>query len=174
METLKHLSLIAIILLSSACTSISSVHPLGTDTVQLVEHEWRGTWIAQDGTLQLDVLDTKAGIIELVFIEHGKIEKYTVTIKKSGQDTYMNLLNKDKSYLFAKFKKRYNQIIVWPPSSKAMKVAIASEAIKGEITKDDDLLITADKDNLNKFFADNSEKMLFEYDEPVVFRKNVK
>ena len=116
----------------------------------------------------------KAGVIEVVFIERGKIEQYTVTIKQSGEDRYMNLLNEDKRYLFAKFKKRYNQIIVWPPSSKAMKAAIASKSIKGEITKDDDLLITADKKSLDKFFSDNSEKMLFDYGEPVVFRKNVK
>lgn len=171
MNILKVLVLVILLLAVVGCSAVRSVNQVGESIYPLTISEWDGTWVTGDGSLVLEVRDSKTGELEIMFIEKGELEKHTVFVKQIGNDSYMNLVDKDSSYLFAKFKKSRNQVIVWLPSAKEIKLAISNKQLDGLVDGDSDLLIKSDKSSLNKYFEANKEKMLFEYEEPVVFRK---
>lgn len=171
-NTLKALVLIVLLLVVVACDSVRSTNQLGETTYPLTVGEWDGTWLTGDGSLVLEVKDTKTGEIEIMFIEKGEIEKHTIFVRQNGSDTYMNLIDEDKLYLFAKFKKSTNQIIIWLPLAKEIKLAINNKQLEGVISEGgSDLIIKSDKSRLNKYFIVNKSKILFDYEEPVIFRK---
>ncbi|MFV2005639.1 MAG: hypothetical protein ACC650_10550 [Gammaproteobacteria bacterium] len=173
MKNLKLLSVLVLLAFLGACTTVKSVNQLGKDNYILDKDEWEGTWIAGDGSLQLYIVDIKLAEIEIVFIEKGEIKKYQVFLRQNGKDSYMNLVAEDGRYYFAKYIKRKNQIITWLPSIKMLKTAISNRKLEGIINEEKDLLIKSDKNTLNKYFIENKGKMLFEYEEPFVFRKLV-
>lgn len=162
---------LVLIVLIGACTSIKSVSQLGEDVYILNEDEWEGTWAAGENSLQVKIIDTESSEILIMFIEKGKIQKYTVFIKQNGKDSYMNLVDEDNRYFFTKFIKTKNQVIIWLPSEKALKHAISDKKLEGLVTKDKDIVINANKNSFNQYFIDNKEKMLFEYEKPLILRK---
>jgi hypothetical protein len=162
----------------SGCSFVKSVNKLGEEPYTANENEWKGTWIVDDNSIQIKVINHKLGEIEIMFIEAGKLLKNRVFLTQKGSETYLNLVEKpeDKFYYPAKFKKSKNQLIVWRVSSDALKKAIRDKKIDGEITKhkySDDVLIKASKEELNNFFIRNREQMLFDYEEPFVLRRLV-
>lgn len=163
----------------SGCSFVQSVNKLGEEIYIPNKDEWEGTWIAEDGSLQIKVINKELGEIRIMFIENGELLNYRIFLAKNGNDTYMNLVEKseDKFYYPAKFKKKTNQVIVWRVSSDFLKKAITSKKIDGEITEhkyNDDLLIKASKEKLNSYFIENSDQMLFEYEDPLVLWRLVK
>lgn len=163
----------------SGCSFVQSVNKLGEEIYIPNKDEWEGTWIAEDGSLQIKVINEELGEIRIMFIENGELLNYRIFLAKNGNDTYMNLVEKseDKFYYPAKFKKKTNQVIVWRVSSDFLKKAITSKKIDGEITEhkyNDDLLIKASKEKLNSYFIENSDQMLFEYEDPLVLWRLVK
>ncbi|MCF6226013.1 MAG: hypothetical protein L3J22_06875 [Xanthomonadales bacterium] len=170
-NALKALVLIVFLLVVVACNTVKSVNQIGETTYPLTVGEWGGTWLAGDSSLVLEVKDTKTGEIEIMFIENGEIEKHTVFVRQNGGDAYMNLIDEDKLYLFAKFKKSTNQIIIWLPLEKEMKLAINNKQLEGVISEGSDVIIKSDKLSLNKYFIANKEKILFDYEEPMIFRR---
>lgn len=163
----------------SGCSFVQSVNKLGKEIYIPNKDEWEGTWIAEDGSLQIKVINKELGEIRIMFIENGELLNYRIFLAKNGNDTYMNLVEKseDKFYYPAKFKKKTNQVIVWRVSSDFLKKAITSKKIDGEITEhkyNDDLLIKASKEKLNSYFIENSDQMLFEYEDPLVLWRLVK
>lgn len=163
----------------SGCSFVQSVNKLGEEIYIPNKDEWEGTWIAEDGSLQIKVINKELGEIRIMFIENGELLNYRIFLAKNGNDTYMNLVVKseDKFYYPAKFKKKTNQVIVWRVSSDFLKKAITSKKIDGEITEhkyNDDLLIKASKEKLNSYFIENSDQMLFEYEDPLILWRLVK
>ncbi len=174
MNLFKLLSLLVVLLFLAACSSIKSINQLGQEIYQLNEDKWNGTWVTGEGSIQLEVVDTTNSEVSIMFIEKGKIQKYKVFIRKDADNSYMNLIDKDNHYFIAKFKKTRNQIIVWLPALEMMQKAVNSKAIAGIVSENKNVLITAEKKQLDRYFFDNKERMLFEYEEPVVFRKLIK
>ena len=91
----------------------------------------------------------------------------------------MNFLEKeeDKFYYPVKFKKKKNQVIIWLISESLMKKAISNKTLVGVITKHkytEEILIKASKKDLNRYFSENSDQMLFNYNDPFILRRLVK
>jgi hypothetical protein len=173
MKKIQILILGILLTLIYSCSSIRSIHKLGEESLKINKEEWEGTWISGDASFYVKVIDTTISQIEIMSIENGKLEKHSVFINQNGNNTYGNLLTKDKHYIFVKFKKRKNELLMWLPELEMIKVAINSNKLEG-IIKDKDILIKSEKKLFNKYFIDNKEKMLFEYEKPFIFKKLLK
>lgn len=176
---LKIVSVFLLMILVSGCSSIKSINKLGETPYVPNITEWEGTWVAEGGALQLQVIDQKQGQIEILFIDSGKLHKYRLFLTQSDKDTYMNFLEKqeDKFYYPVKFKKKKNQVIIWLISESLMKKAISNKTLAGVITKhkySEEIQIKASKKDLNRYFSENSDQMLFNYNDPFILRRLVK
>ncbi len=177
MNSIKSIVLLALTSLIIGCSFVQSVNKLGKDVYIPIKDDWEGTWVAEDGALQLKIIDQAHGEIEIMFIEDGKLLKYKVFLTKNGDDnTYMNVIGRkeEKYYHFAKFKKDNNLTIVWHISTEALKEAIIKKNLNGNIINNkygDTILINATKKELNKFFINNRRQMLFEYENPLILRR---
>ncbi len=180
MNSIKSIILVALTSLIIGCSLVQSVNKLGKDVYIPNKDDWEGTWVAEDGALQLKIIDQEHGEIEIMFIENGKLLKYKVFLTQNDDDnTYMNIIGtiEEKYYHFAKFKKDNNHIIVWQASAEALKEAIIKKNINGNIVKNkysDTITINATKKELNKFFIKNRRQMLFEYEDPHILRRLTK
>lgn len=179
MKLSRLIILLALAIFISACSVVKSVNKLGGEHYKVSKEQWEGTWIAEDGALQIKVLKPDSGELQIMFIENGKLESYTLFLGRNGSDTYINFVENadDQFYYPAKFKKSNNQIIVWLLSTEMLKQAIINKEIDGKIIKQkysDDILITASPEELNQYFTDNKQHMLFDYEEPLILRRLVK
>ena len=181
MKNIQIFILLIFITLICSCSSIRSIHKLGEEPYMLNAEEWEGTWIAGDEAYTVKVVNWQSSIfvdstsseIEVMSIENDKIVKHNFFIKQTGSNTYGNLVTKEKHYIFVKFKKRKNEIIIWLPNFDMMKEAIDSKKLAG-VVKDKDVLLKSDEKVFNTFFTDNEDQMLFKYEEPFIFRKLIK
>jgi uncharacterized protein YcfL len=174
MKIFKLLNLFVLLILIGACSTIKTINQLGEKTYLLDKNKWEGTWVTGEGFLQLKVIDIETSEVSIMLIEKGELQKYKIFIRKNGEDSYMNLVDEDNHYLFAKFKRTRNQIIVWLPSREMMQKAINSKALTGVISEKKNVLITSEKKQVNNYFVENKDKILFEYEEPIIFRKLIK
>ncbi len=161
-----------LMVLSFSCSSIRSLHKLGLESLTLDTNKWQGTWISGDGALQVKVVDAHSGEIEILMIENEKIEKHQVFINKNGSDTYGNLLTKEKHYIFVKFKMRKNELLMWLPKLDAIKAAIDHKKLVG-VVNDKDILTESSKEVNNSYFIAHKEQILFEYEEPFIFKRDL-
>jgi len=171
----KLIVLSVIFMFINGCSYVSSVNQLGEEIYIANEKDWNGTWVTHSGSLNIHVVNAKLGEIEVLFIEHGKLEKHKIYLTKTAKDSYLNLINKaeDKFFFLGKFIKNKNELILWAASTEYIKKAIVNKSLAGKTTneKHDGVSITASKEALNKYFKDNRDKMLFFYEEPLVLRR---
>lgn len=188
MKTLRPLYLAGLVVVISACTTITSNTPLGVNVYtldkddwggtwvtlerafELGKDEWEGNWVTVSESFQITVTNYQLGELEINFLEDGKINTHKVYARKSDKDSYLNLLDDDGHYLFAKFKinKKYGRIIIWVPIEVMIEQAFKEKELTGEIKKGD-IWIKSDEDTLNKFFSENRNEMLFAYEDPIIF-----
>lgn len=179
-----------LLLMSAAffgCSTVQSVSILGSEPYQLDEKNWDGTWVAEDGSFKLKVTNGKNGEAEVLFIDSGELQKYSLFFTKTGKDSFVNVLLNEKEkfkhpgartvYYPVKFKRNNNQLILWIIDVKKIQNAVEAKQIKGVTKKDkysSDVLLTGDRASLNAFFTNNRDKMLYVYEEPFIVRKLTK
>jgi hypothetical protein len=169
----KHIWLVLVLALG-ACSSIKSTNIIGDYALKLNPDEWNGTWVIEDETYQVSVINPDFGIMGSVSNKDGKIEKHRMFATQIESDTYINLVNADKSFSFAKFKKEKNLVTAWKPSIEVFKKAIENSEIDGEVDKDGNIVITASGKVVSEFLKANSASILFEYESPNVFKRLTK
>jgi len=174
MTNLKICILLILALTLGACTSTKSTNMLGNYALKLNEDEWNGTWVIENEAYQIKVINPDFGIMQSISIEDGKIKKHRIFATQSGDDKYINLVAPDKRFFFAKFKKEQNSVIVWLPSKEMLKKAIENSEIEGKVDKDDNVLITASGKAFSEFMKTNKNMMMFEYENPGIFKRLVK
>ncbi len=171
MKNLRVILLLIFVPALYACATITSTQMLGENVYLLDPMEWDGTWIIEKDSFQLEVVDKIAGKIEIRSIAGNKVEVNTLFIRQSGKSNYINFIDEENNYFFAKFKKNKNQVIVWLPSKNEFQQAIKNNEIEGNINKRGDVQTTASSESFNKYVTANSRIMIFQYEEPGVFRR---
>lgn len=171
MANLKVIVLLVVALIVGACAPIKSMYMLGDYALKTSADEWNGTWVYEDDSFQVDVLNPDFGIFELESNINGESEEHRVFATQSDDANYMNLVDAEKNFFFVKFKKEKDSITVWFPSKGALTKAIEGNEIKGEVGKDGDILITASSNEFREYFKSNQNQMLFDLENPRVFKR---
>lgn len=157
-----------------ACSTIKSTQQLGSEIYVLEKNKWEGTWVTGEGSIQLKVVDINSSEVAIMFIEKDEVQKYKAFIRTNGDGSYINVIDTDNHYFFAKFKKTRNQIVVWLPERHMMQKAISTGGVIGSVSEKKNVLITSEKKQLDSYFFENNNLMLFDYEEPIIFRKLIK
>jgi len=184
----KIISFLLIITLTG-CSYVTSQNPVGLENYPLKTDDWNGTWLNEDGTVKINVIDESTGIIEIAWIEKKekelKFESVKAKIMKGNKWLYANILDnsnnqQDNHYFWIKLKKEKNKVILWHPSVAAFKEAVDKNKIKAIINKNRTIdgtreitesikLIDTSKNIVN--LLENSGSEYFIWDEPLILIK---
>ena len=174
MKNLKICILLMLALTIAACSSVKSTSMLGDYALKLHEDEWNGTWVIDNDSYQIRVVNPDFGIMESTSIKDGKSIKHRLFATQSEENRYINLVGANKTFYFVKFKKEKDSITVWEPSTKFLNQAITNNEIEGKIDSNNDLLITANSNALKAFFKKNQNLMIFDIENPSIFKRSSK
>ncbi|MCP5143174.1 MAG: hypothetical protein H6926_03490 [Chromatiales bacterium] len=162
----------------SACTTVVSEQPLGTqadpDGAKALIGEWKAEKgrarfsDAGDGRLTVQVLPKKEGL--------SAPPPFTVELRHSGDIRYANLRDPDDAdalgYLFIRYKTNENgHIVGWIPDTKVFRQAIADGKLAGEILGNRisrTILITSGQADIDAFLAGIADEDAWETNHPVV------
>lgn len=171
------LFLLAVTLLS-ACSTVVSEQPLGTnadpDSAKALSGEWKAEQgrarfsDAGDGRLTVQVLPKKEG--------SSAPPPFTVELRHSGDIRYANLHDPDDpdvpGYLFIRYKTNENgHIVGWIPDTKVFREAIANGKLNGEILGNRinrTILITSNQADIDAFLAGIDDEEAWETNHPIV------
>jgi len=171
MKNFKKYIWLVLVLTLGACSSIKSTNIVGNYALKLNPGEWNGTWVIGEDAYQISVINPDFGIMTSVSIKDGKTQKHRIFVTQAGSDKYINLVNADKSFSFAKFKKEGDSATAWMPSKEMFKKAIENHKIAGEVDEGGNILITASGKAFSEFIKTNPELMMFEHESPSIFKR---
>lgn len=131
----------------TACTSVSSVEPVGEHPKELSQKEWEGTWMHRDHPVVVRVADARKGLLDVAWAEEKggafKLESYQVALRQSGEHAFGNVRETgDKGpYYWGLVSKDEGQIVVWTPDPAQCAKLVESGVLHGSIEKGGDVIL---------------------------------
>ena len=91
---------------------------------------------------------------------------------ESGDWIFASIPDKDnlKRYLWGRIKQDGQQVVVWVPDSEKFQALVEEGKLPGKIEDSDVILGNLTSDHL-KLITSETEGVLFEWDEPIIFRR---
>lgn len=131
------------LLVTFGCNPVTSRHPVGTEPLQLEAPEWEGTWSNPEGSLEVRIVDAKAGQLEAAWIELEEdgfeLETLEVHLLRGGGALFASVREnptEDPDYLIALIDKEENQILIWWPDGDKFKRLVEDGQLPGEVSED--------------------------------------
>jgi hypothetical protein len=156
------------------CAAVSSVEPVGERPKAISQDEWSGTWIHENHSITIKVLDEQKGLLQVAWVEEKegglKLESYQVAIRESGEWIFGNVKEKEDaaSHYWALIKKDAGQIIVWTPDPAQFRKLVQTGVLRGKLEGYDIILGKLTPDDL-KVILSGDKGVYFEWENPVVF-----
>lgn len=174
------LLLISVAFVFTGCESVTSLEPIGLAPVKITQEEWQGSWLVDDtGVLHTKVTNADEGELLLIIVnldgpsDKDVLETYQVSIRKTGNNHYFNLIEKNdvgQEYYFAKFSRKENQIKVTFPSYDYFTKNISSGKVVGTVNKDAaSAILKGNSAQVNDYIESHPEA--FESDNVTVIKK---
>lgn len=170
----------------TACESVFVEQPMGDEVVVLKEDLWQGQWSNGEIVITTTIIDAEKGILQAAWVERGQLggelETATGYVRRTGDVTYLNLLNydgdaspgegsgenKSPEYHWARLQHDKRRAVLWWPNQNRFRDAINAGTLPGTIREDQDVLLG--KLNEEQLQNINSpEANLLNWTEPMVF-----
>src|SRR5210317_1214779 len=85
-----------IALLLGGCSAVLTTEPIGEEPLLIVAEEWEGTWTDSEDFLEIRVVDSAMGRLEVAWIETDaegfELERVDVLLRQGGEAIYANVL----------------------------------------------------------------------------------
>ena len=176
MKYLKHMLFYIMAATISGCGMVYTTQPVGERPSLIETGDWEGTWINEEKFLTINVLDETTGLLQISWIEkdmgQDKLESCKVHLLESGDWIFASIPDKDnpKRYLWGRIKQDEQQVVVWVPDSEKFQALVEEGKLPGKIEDSDVILGNLTSDHL-KLITSKTESVLFEWDEPIIFRR---
>lgn len=160
----------------TGCGMVYTTQPIGENPYLIEKETWEGTWTNGENFLTINVLDEKNGLFQIAWIEDDqnpiKLESCKVHLLESGDWVFGSIQDKDnpKRYIWGRIKKNERQIVVWLPDPEKFKTLVGEGRLPGKIGDNEVVLGNLTSKHL-KLITSEMEGVLFEWDEPIIFRR---
>ncbi len=160
----------------TGCGFVYTPQPIGERPSPIETDAWEGTWINGEQFLTINVLDETKGLLRISWIANDngqvKLESSNLHLLESGDWTFASIPDKDnpKQYLWGRIKQDERQVVVWVPDSEKFKSLVEEGKLPGKIDNKNVMLGNLTLDHL-KLITSETEGVLFEWDEPIIFQK---
>ena len=160
----------------TGCNVVYTTQPIGERPSLIETSDWEGTWINEEKFLTFNVLDKAKGLLRISWIEKDqgqvKLESCKVHLLESGDWIFASIPDKDnpKQYLWGRIKQDGRQVVVWVPDSEKFKTLVEEGKLPGRVEDNNILLGNLTSEHL-KLITSETAGVLFEWDEPIIFRR---
>lgn len=167
------------VMVLAGCSSVVMQEPFPDSTLTREEMEaLRGTWHSENDVFYVDF--TTNGMPAMASVEwknnQHTLIRHDLHIAKRGDSFYLSV-NADtgdepEEHVFAAFKPRDGEIIVWGPDLEFFKNQIAEEKLKGTVKEDGnatEIHLTSPSTVILERVA--TDRDAFDYDEPLIFKR---
>jgi len=167
-------------LLFCGCSVIHSQKPVGLvpkDISDEVE-EWEGCWKMPDGAVfTVFVMNASNGAIRVAGLEKDeneiKQESFDLYLREANGWTFASMPDEDEEdglFVWGRIKKEESAALIWAPNTEKFVSLIADGTLPGTTNETDGVLGPLST-NHYEIICSDSEHVLFEWDEPMVFWK---
>ncbi len=176
MKYLKYMLFWIMAVTISGCGFVYTTQPIGERPILIETSDWEGTWINEDQFITINVQDETKGLLQISWIEKKlgqvKLESCKVHLLESGDWIFASIPDKDnpEQYLWGRIKQDGRQVIFWVPDSEKFKTLVEEGKLPGKIEDNNVLLGNLTSEHL-KLITSEATGILFEWDEPIVFRR---
>jgi len=160
----------------TSCGFVYTPQPIGERPSLIETDAWEGTWINEEQFLTINVTDETEGLLQISWIKKDqgqvKLESCKVYLLESGDWIFASIPDKDnpKLYLWGRIKRVGQQIVVWVPDSEKFQALVEEGKLPGKIEDSTVLLGNLTSAHL-KLITSETKGVLFEWDEPIIFRR---
>jgi hypothetical protein len=163
------------------CSAVYSTGPFGEKPWNIEGEiaEWEGTWIYPDGALTVAVTDGSSGLLKVAWVEKKggndlKFESVDVSLREAGGWAFASMKEKEQPgqdrYLWARIKKDERMIVLWTPKVDAFRELVKAGRLPGNLSGDNVLLGKLISPQFD-LITGETNRVLFKWDEPIVFFK---
>ncbi len=170
----------ALVILLCGCSVIHSQQPVGLTPKDISNEieEWEGSWQMPDGSiLSAFVMNASNGLIRVVGLDRDgdevKKESFDIYLRDANEWTFVSMADQDSEdglFAWGRIEREDSAILIWRPIFEKFKVLIANGTLLGTTNEYDCVLEPLSTNNYDIICSD-SEDVLFEWDEPMVFWK---
>jgi hypothetical protein len=171
----------ALVVILGGCDYVASTKPVGGAPLQVEESEWEGTWIHDDGPLTVRVVDAKQGRLEVGWIEEKEgrlvLETLDAHLRESSdwiiasfQGIDDDLVEEGGRYLWGRLVRDRDELFLWWPRPAEFRRLVEAGLLPGRIEDGDVVLDGLEAEHLSLIVSED-QGMLFEWDEPMAFRR---
>lgn len=166
---------LALAVLASACTVVTTAEPLGTHPVALEPAEWDGTWLHAEGAVFLKVTDAAAGRMQLVALDESDgddaLTARTIRVEVLGHDGWLfaNLVvdeEPDTTY-WVRLKREGRQLLAWLPSPEAVAEVVRAGHLPGEVDEHGNVHLAPLDDAGLRVITDSTHGILVDWELPL-------
>jgi len=175
--------LLALALLYSAgCSSVMIEEPLPGNPEPFDQRSFEGTWLFDGNVVELKFGSN--GTAKIAGLEwkddQFQLWQQELIVTKGTRHNFLSLRAEEngelmEDYFFAAYTFSDNgDLIVWIPEEDAFEKLVSEDVLEGSVTKgksSKNILITSPPAKLLEILNDRKNRELFDYTEPIVFRK---
>lgn len=169
---------LVVALMSTACSPLGSLQPLGEKAVVLKPETINGDWVSNGGHLKLLVTDATNGTALAAWIEEEngdlKMKRLKLVVRQTGETTLVNVRFLDETnevYMVGRGKLSDNTLVFWPGNKDALKQAVKQAHLSITETNDTDIIISTNFQQAAEFLASPAGKTMFDLEEPMVLTR---
>jgi hypothetical protein len=169
-------AVIILLLAMAACTEVSSIFPVGENSVSVKPEEWNGKWIvvpSDDEFAKIEALPGQDGMLRVTGFSHGKEDKPMNALLRVTNNGWMfaNVATDDNSrYYWALIRNvEGNTIYVWLPNFARSKKLVEAGTLPGETQENSVSLDLLRPEHLKIITEEHG--VLFDWDQPLVLKK---
>jgi hypothetical protein len=159
------------------CSVIHSQEPVGLTPKDLSKEidDWEGCWSCDDETFNVFVMDATNGFIRVMGFERedDKIEKKSldIYIREAGGWSFASMKDEedDEVYVWGRAKMEDGVFVAWAPDCEKFTQLIAEGTLPGTTNGSDGVLGSLSTNHYD--IITDSDSVLFEWDEPIIFWK---
>lgn len=158
----------------AGCGTVTSLQPVGSHPLEVDAVEWEGTWVAGGDSMEIRVVDSVGGQIEVAWIESGtdgfKLETVEVHLRKAGHALLASAreTTDDDEFTLLLVAKENSQIMIWWPNGARFEELIAAGKLPGEVTEAGQIRLGTLESKHLELIAGDEQGVLYEWREPIV------
>ena len=155
------------------CGGVLSTGPVGGEPVAIDEAEWKGTWLNEEGVVEIRVVGAAEGRLELGWIESGgrgfELHTQPLELRRLEDWTIGSAWDEDEEgYLWLRVARDGERLLGWLPDDDRFAALVSAGELPGSVEEGLVVLGPLTPEHLRRIRHDPG---LFVWDEPLVLRR---
>ena len=170
------------LLVASGCSSVTTLHPLSSNTEPIDQEKFEGVWLVDDGTIHVKFASNGVARIAGLEWKDGQfhVNQGEAIVTQGKQHNFLSVRYKEsdgrwEGYYFLSYKfTDQGDLILWPPVPEVFAKMVKRKELQGIVKKGKyttSVSVTNAPGGLFDIINNPENLELFDYREPLVLKK---